>query len=41
MVNKAKGDYAYTLIDTNDDLTDDIVEAIKNQDNVINMRVLS
>ena len=41
MVNKAKGDYAYTLIDTNDDLTDDIVDAIKNQDNVINVRVLS
>lgn len=41
MVNKAKGDYAYTLIDTDDDLTDDIVNAIQNQDNVINVRVLS
>lgn len=39
MVNKAKGDYAYTLIDTND-LTDDIVDAINNQENVINVRVL-
>lgn len=40
MVNKAKGDYAYTLIDTND-LTDDIVNAINNQENVINVRVLN
>lgn len=40
MVNKAKGDYAYTLIDTND-LTEDIVDAIKNQSNVINVRVLN
>lgn len=40
MVNKAKGDYAYTLIDTNDHLVDDIVDAINNMEDVINVRVL-
>lgn len=40
MVNKAKGDYAYTLIDTNDHLADDIIDAINDMENVINVRVL-
>ncbi len=40
MVNKAKGEYAYTLIDTNDNLTDDIADTIKNTADVINVRIV-
>ena len=29
MVNRSKGDYAYTLIDTNDDVRQDIIERIE------------
>ena len=40
MVNKAKGDYAYTLIDTNDDLVESIEKEIEGMNQVINVRVL-
>lgn len=39
MVNKAKNDYAYTLIDTNE-ITEDIMKTIKNQKDVIKIRLL-
>lgn len=40
MVNKAKGDYAYTLIDTNEEVRADIIERIEAADGIINVRVI-
>jgi D-3-phosphoglycerate dehydrogenase len=40
MVNKAKGDYAYTIIDTND-LSEDITKAIEKQEGVIKARIIA
>lgn len=40
MVNKAKGDFAYTLIDTNDDLAINIETEITKIEQVIKVRVL-
>jgi D-3-phosphoglycerate dehydrogenase len=40
MVNKARGDYAYTIIDTND-LSEDITKAIEQQDGVIKARIIA
>ena len=40
MVNKAKGDYAYTIIDTND-LSEDITKAIEQKDGVIKARIIA
>lgn len=40
MVNKAKGDYAYTLIDTNEEVRDDIIERIEAADGIIHVRVI-
>ena len=40
MVNRSKGDYAYTLIDTNDDVRQDIIERIEAAKGIINVRVI-
>lgn len=40
MVNRARGEYAYTLIDTNNEIREDIVERIEAIDAVINLRVI-
>lgn len=40
MVNKARGDYAYTIIDTND-LSEDITKAIEQQEGVIKARIIA
>lgn len=40
MVNRSKGEYAYTLIDTNDDIRDDIIERIEAGKGIINVRVI-
>ena len=40
MVNKARGDYAYTIIDTND-LSEDITKAIEKQEGVIKARIIA
>ena len=40
MVNRARGEYAYTLIDTNNDIREDIVERIEAIDAIINLRVI-
>lgn len=40
MVNRARGDYAYTLIDTNNEIREDIIERIEAIDAVINLRVI-
>lgn len=40
MVNKSKGDFAYTLIDTNGDFVDTIETEIDALDDVVNVRVI-
>ena len=40
LLNRSKGDYAYTMVDVDDDVTADIVNAIKNIEGVIKVRVL-
>lgn len=40
MVNRARGDYAYTLIDTDDEVRDDIIERIKSAEGIISVRVI-
>ena len=40
MVNRSRGDYAYTLIDTNDDVRQDIIERIEAAKGIINVRVI-
>lgn len=40
MVNKSKGDYAYTLLDLDSKVTDEAVEKIKAVDGVIKVRVV-
>ncbi len=40
MVNKSKGDYAYTMIDTDSASTDDIVKKLEAIDDVIKVRVI-
>lgn len=40
MVNKARGDYAYTIIDTND-LSEDITKTIEQQEGVIKARIIA
>lgn len=41
MVNRAKGDFAYTLIDTNEEVRKDIIERIEAAEGVINVRVIN
>jgi D-3-phosphoglycerate dehydrogenase len=40
MTNKSKGDYAYTLIDLEDTVTDEIVDKLSEVDGVIRVRVV-
>jgi D-3-phosphoglycerate dehydrogenase len=40
MTNKSKGDYAYTLIDLEDDVTDELVEKISEVEGVVRVRVV-
>ncbi len=40
MVNRARGEYAYTLIDTNNEIREDIIERIEAIDAIINLRVI-
>ncbi len=40
MVNKSKGDYAYTLIDTNGVVCDEILKGIENLDGIVDIRVI-
>jgi len=41
MVNKSKGDLAYTIVDVNDNVSDDVVELIKGIKGVLSVRVLA
>ena len=38
MVNRSRGEYAYTLIDTNDDVCKDIIEKIETSKGIISVR---
>ena len=38
MVNRSRGDYAYTLIDTNDEVSEDIIEKISVADGIVSVR---
>ena len=40
MVNRSRGEYAYTLIDTNDMVRQDIIERIESAKGIINVRVI-
>ena len=40
MTNKSKGDYAYTLIDLEDTVTDEMVKKLSKVDGVIRVRVV-
>ncbi len=40
MLNQSKGDYAYTLIDCNSDVTNKAIEALKTVDGVLKVRVI-
>ena len=40
MTNKSRGDYAYTIIDLEDKVTDALVKKISKIDNVIRVRVV-
>lgn len=40
MLNKSKKDYAYTMLDVNGDVSDDVIEKIKAVDSVIRVRVI-
>ena len=38
MVNRSRGEYAYTLIDTNDDVNQDIIEKIESSKGIVSVR---
>lgn len=40
MVNKSRGEFAYTMLDTDTDVSDDAIAAIKALDNIIRVRVI-
>ncbi len=40
MVNRSKGEYAYTLIDTDTDVSDDAINALNGLDGIIKIRVI-
>ena len=40
MINNHKGDYAYTIIDVEDEINDDVLERIKTIDGVITTRII-
>lgn len=40
MVNRSKGDFSYTLLDTNEDVRQDIIERIEAIDGIITVRVI-
>ncbi|WP_249029652.1 phosphoglycerate dehydrogenase [Tannockella kyphosi] len=40
MVNKAKGEYAYTLIDTNEEITQEVIDHITLVEGIVNVRVI-
>jgi D-3-phosphoglycerate dehydrogenase len=40
MVNKSRGDFAYTILDVNGDPSDELVAKIQAQDSIIRVRVI-
>ena len=41
MLNRSKGDFAYTLIDTNTNISEDNIKNIQNIESIINVRILT
>ena len=40
MINKSKGDFAYTMIDCDENITDETVSLLNNIEGVIRIRVI-
>ena len=40
MANKSRGEYAYSVLDADSDITDEIVDMIKSIEGVIRVRIL-
>lgn len=40
MINKSKGDYAYTIVDTNSDINKDIVSHIRSVNGIVRIRII-
>lgn len=40
MANKARGEYAYTIVETNDDVDDQTLQEIRNSEGIINVRII-
>ena len=40
LLNRSKGDYAYTMVDVDDEITADLINAIKDIEGTIRVRVL-
>ena len=41
MVNKSRGNYAYTMLDINGDVPTELVEKIQSNENIIKVRVIT
>ena len=41
MVNKSKGNFAYTILDVNGDVPSELVEKIQSKDSIIKVRVIN
>ena len=41
MTNRSRGDYAYTLIDTDTSISEEDIQRIESVDNVIKVRILT
>ena len=40
MANKARGDYAYTIVETNDDVDVSALEGIRGSEGIIHVRII-
>ena len=40
MINKPRGEYAYTIVDLGTAIGEDVAEAIRRMDNVLRVRVI-
>ncbi len=40
MANKARDNYAYTILETNDEVTEDLLERLRNRDGIVQVRLI-
>lgn len=40
MANKARGEYAYTIVESNDDIDEETLQEIRNSEGIINVRII-